>query len=117
MSQSVDCDLFLYTDDSCLIYMHEDPKEIERNLNRNFNSLCDWFVENKLSIHFGEEKTKSIMFGTKRKLKNLDELDIRRGNIKIKQTNTVTYLGCEIDKNLSGEYMATKVLGKIRIRI
>ena len=22
--------------------------------------LCDWFVDNKLSIYFGEDKTKSI---------------------------------------------------------
>ena len=25
---------------------------IKNNLNMNFNSLCDWFVDNKLSIHF-----------------------------------------------------------------
>ena len=30
----------------------ENIKTIESNLNKNFNSLCDWFVENKLSIHF-----------------------------------------------------------------
>ena len=41
----------------------------------NFNLLCDWFVHNKLSIHLGEDKTKSILFGTQRKLKGLRELD------------------------------------------
>ena len=53
MSQAVECDLYLYADDSCLVYTGRDIKDIEANLNRNFNSLCDWFVENKLSIHFG----------------------------------------------------------------
>ena len=56
MKQAVDCDLFLYADDSCLVYQHKDMKEIERNLNKNFSNVCDWFVDNKLSIHFGEDK-------------------------------------------------------------
>ena len=43
-------------------------KSIEDQLNEDFNSLCEWFIDNKVSIHFGEEKTKSILFGTKRLL-------------------------------------------------
>ena len=65
MSNSVDCDLLLYADDSCLVFTSPDVKTTEANLNRNFNSLCDWFVENKLSIHFGKEK-KSIIFGSRK---------------------------------------------------
>ena len=117
MPQSIDCQLLLYADDSCLICSDEDLKSIETNLNRNFNSLCDWFVENKLSIHFGEDKTKSIVFGTHKRLKNLEKLDIRRGDIQIKQYNKVTYLGCILDDSLSGESMAIKVLGKINGRL
>ena len=43
---------------------------------------------------------------------NLNQLDF-----KIKQHTGVTYLGWELDKNLSGEFMVTKVLGKINGRI
>ena len=89
-------------------YFHWDKK---------FNSLCDWFVENKLSIHFGEDKTKSIVFGTRRRLKNLDVLDIRRGDIKIKQHNAVEYLGCILDNTLSGISMCNKVIGKVSGRL
>ena len=117
MTQSVDCDLFLYADDSCLIFTGKNIKEIENKLNENFNSLCDWFVENKLSIHFGEDKTKSIVFGTRNKLKNLDALDIRRGDIKIKQYNVVEYLGCILDNSLSGLSMCNKVVGKVSGRL
>ena len=31
--------------------------------------LCDWFVDNELTIHFGEDKTKSTLFGSKHKIK------------------------------------------------
>ena len=57
--QSVDGELVLYADDTCLIFQHKDITEIERSLSKNFSMLCDWFVGNKLSIHFGEGKTKA----------------------------------------------------------
>ena len=43
-------------------------QERERNLNKNFLEVCDRFVDNKLSIHFGEDKTKCILSGTKHRL-------------------------------------------------
>lgn len=32
-----------------------------------FENISDWFVENKLSIHFDVGKAKSILFASKRK--------------------------------------------------
>ena len=78
-------------------------KEIERNLNKNFSGVCDWFVHNKLSIHLGEGKTKYILFGTKCRLNKVSSLDIKYGEIHIKQYHTVTYLGCLLDETLSGD--------------
>ena len=69
-AQAVDCALYLYADDSCFLYKGNDIKLIENNLNRNFNSIFDWFVEIKLLIHFGEGKTKIIIYSTKWKLKS-----------------------------------------------
>lgn len=37
-------------------------KEVKATLNMEFTSLCNWFVENKLSVHFGEDKAKCIIF-------------------------------------------------------
>ena len=62
MVQAVNCDLLLYADDTGLIFQHKDINIIEQQLNGNFSNICDWFVDNKLSIHFGEDKTKSIIF-------------------------------------------------------
>ena len=58
MPQAIDCELLIYADDTCLIFQHKDIHEISIVLNKNFSTLCDWFVDNKLSIHFGEDKTK-----------------------------------------------------------
>ena len=46
MPQAVKYELLLYADDTCLV------NEIEIQLNKNFSLTCDWFVDNKLSIHF-----------------------------------------------------------------
>ena len=71
MSQAVKCDLFLYADDTCLVCQHKYINKIENQLNEDFSNICDWFVDNKLSIHFGEDKTKSILFASKFKRKNI----------------------------------------------
>ena len=60
MPQAVQSELLLYADDTCLIFQHSDINEIERQLNKNFSLVCDWFVDNKLSIHFGEDKVNSF---------------------------------------------------------
>lgn len=54
-----------YVDDSCLIRQQEDVNEIEMQMNEDFENICDWFADDKLSIHFGRDKTKSIRFATK----------------------------------------------------
>ena len=66
-------------------------------------SLCDWFVDIKLSIHFGQDKTKSILFGSKLKLWNAKSLNIVYNGIEIKQHAELKYLGCILDESLSGE--------------
>ena len=109
MPQAVNSDILLYADDTCLIYTGKDIKTIDEQLNTDFSSLCDWFIDNKLSVHFGDEKTKSILFGTKRQLNQQRDLKLRYGNIEIKQHSKITYLRCILDNNLSGESMATKL--------
>ena len=87
MPQAVNSELLLYADDTCLIYMGKDTKTIEEQLNRDFNSLCEWFIDNKLSIHYGEEKTKSILSGTKGHLKIRQILTL---NTVILKSNSTT---------------------------
>ena len=36
MQQAIDCDLFLYADDSCLVFQHKNVKDIENNLKKIF---------------------------------------------------------------------------------
>ena len=65
------------------------------------------FLDNKLSIHFGDDKAKSILFASKRRAKNIRKLNIRYREINIKQQ--AKYLGCVLDESVSGEPMVLKI--------
>ena len=72
----VNWNLLLYADDSSLKFQHRDVEEIEMVLNNDFKNICDWFVDNKLTIHYSEDKTKSVLFASKCKIKNKKYQDI-----------------------------------------
>ena len=67
------------------MYQHRDVKIIKKQLNKDFENVCNWFIDNKLSINFGEDKTKSNLFASKRKIKSARKLNVKYKNIKIKQ--------------------------------
>ena len=91
---AVKCNLFLYADDTCLVFQSKNVKvKNVKQLNEDFANICDWFVDNKLSILFGKDKIKSILVTCKRKIKELQKLEIIYNNIRIKRHSRVTYLG------------------------
>ena len=106
--------LNLYANDTCIYYQHKDIQNIETILNKEFSSLREWFIDNELSVHFGEDKTKSILYA---RSKTPAKLDISFQDHHIKQYNCVEYLRCFLDYNLNGETMARKVLNKINVKL
>ena len=71
-------------------------------------------VDNKLSIHFGADKTNCILFS---KTKLLSELNVTCDNNRIKQFDIVEQLGCCFHAHLCEESMAMKPLTKINIKL
>ena len=77
-------------------------------------SLCEWFVNNRLSIHFGDDKAKTITFS---RMKSPSKLSISYGDYSLQQHNSVEYFGCFLNFNLNGESMACRVLKKINTKL
>ena len=73
-----------------------------------FLNVFNWFVDNK---------AKSILFGTKKRLAKGRNLDIRYGTIHIKHYFTVTYFGCVLDENPSGKPTALQIIRKINTKL
>ena len=100
MPMAVKYNLFFICWQQCLLFQSKCVKDVEKQLNKDFANICDWFVDNKLSIHFGENKTKSILFTSKRKIRKLQKLEIIYNNILIKQRSRMTYLGCMLEETI-----------------
>ena len=82
--------------------------------NKHFSNACDSFVNNKLDIHFEEDKTKSIWTNQhKKEVTKESSLYIKYGEIHIRQYHTVTYTGYTLDEDLlGGESIALNVIKK-----
>ena len=113
LPQAVVSDSLLYADDTCIIFQHKNVTEIKKQQLRDFSSLRDWFVDSKLSVHFCQDKTKSILFGTKNKFRNAKVFNIMCNGIEIKQYKKLKHLGCVLDQSLSAGPMALNVIEKL----
>ena len=84
----------------------------------SFYSLdrLDWVCE-KPSLHFGEDKPKSIFFTSKWRSKNVRQFNITCNQINTKQHSQVTYLGYVLDERMSCEPMAPKVINNINVKL
>ena len=115
MPISVKCKLLLYADDSALIVSGYNSKEIGEELSRELESCRQWLIDNKLSLHLG--KTEAILFGSKRKLKRDHSFEVKCGEIKVTNVNSVKYLGLQIDNNLSGTSVIADIVKKCNTRL
>ena len=51
MPMAVKCNLFLYVYDTCLVLQTKNVKDIEKQLNEDCETICNWFAHSKLSAH------------------------------------------------------------------
>ena len=79
--------------------------------------ICGWFVDNKLSIRFGDNKTKSILFASKRRAKNIGKLNVKIKRNKYKTTSTSKISWMCIRRVNAGEPMTLKVINKITLKL
>ena len=83
-------------------------------LNKEFSPLYQWFMDNKLSIHLGEDKVKSILFS---KVRGFGIVNVSFVDHSIKQHETMEHHGCQLYFKLSGEALASKVPQKINAKL
>ena len=112
MKQVVKSDQLLYADDSCFVFQHKHVTEFETHLYNDFSNLCEWFLDNKLSIHFGEDTTKSILFGAKCELGKIDKLNPPT-KVQILSKNPKLLIWIVYLMRMSVEPMANKTIKKI----
>lgn len=110
MPAATNSKLLLYADDSAILVSGKDVGQIQITLSKELESIREWLIDNKLSLHLG--KTESILFGTNRKLKLAPQLNIECAGSKLANRPSVKYLGVDLDQSLSGESIARKLVTK-----
>ena len=111
MPAATNSKLLLYADDSAILVSGKDVSQIQATLSKELESIREWLIDNKLSLHLG--KTESILFGTNKKLQLAPQLNIECAGNKLANRSSVKYLGVDLDQSLSGEIIAKKLLSKI----
>ena len=99
MSISLSCRLSLYADDSALLFAHRDSQVIANHLSSELSKCKRWLVDNRLSLHVG--KTEALLFGSKRRLKGVENFGISCDGTPVERKFTVKYLGALLDANLN----------------
>ena len=76
MSQAVEFNLYLYSDDSCKhSIMRKSLKE--KRLTKDLINICDWFVDNKYSV-WGIQSEINFIYSSGPNLKLVEELVVNR---------------------------------------
>ena len=99
----------------CVYYTHKDPNIISSKLGNVIEKCSDWLTDNKLSLHLG--KTECMLFGPKRKIRQIKNFYVKCYDHIITSTEVVKYLGVHIDKYLNFENIVSNIVSKVNGRL
>ena len=99
----VHCKIVKYADDTVLFVSHKSIEVIERLLNEDFNNFCSWLGDNELVINTKIGKTEYMVFGTSKRLNQLNDppLNLSYHGIFINRTDSYKYLGITVNGSLN----------------
>lgn len=115
MSGAVSNKLLLYADESAILVADKNTACIELSLKTEWEVISDWIADNRLPLHLG--KAESILFGSKRKLRQQSELEIPCKGTQIQFKESVKDLGAILEPYLSGEAKVNSVIQKASARL
>ena len=82
---------------------------------RDFSSLFDWFVDNKLSMHLSQDNKTN--FNWPFYFYNAQAINIVYSGTEMKQYAKLKYLGYILDPSISCESMTLNVTDKVNSRL
>ena len=94
-----DCNINMYADDTIIYFAAKSKTEIEITLQNDLNRVSDWMKENRLIVN--HTKTKTMLIGSRPRLKNIQTFDILMGGKRIERvTKCDKNLGVILDQHL-----------------
>ena len=93
------CTVQLYADDTVIYFSNKCHIHAKDVLQRDLDNLQVWCQKNKLTVNV--KKTKSMIFGTARRIRSLGDLDLKMQNMSLSQVTSYKYLGVVLDQSLT----------------
>lgn len=102
---------FLFADDTGILNSNTNLKTIEKQLNIDLKSLYKWLCASKISLNV--TKTVVVLFHQNKKDLNYD-LKLKLNGKYLEHSESVKYLGLQLDQNLSFSEHLNKLSAKLR---
>jgi len=99
----------IFADDTSILFTHSNPIDLNKNINRVFETLNKWLIANELSLNFN--KTKFVHFTTKRNM--TVNLKIGFNNNLITSSVHTQFLGVTIKNTLSWNNHIDSIVKKL----
>ena len=104
------CSCVTFADDTTIFASGSNLKFLYQKVNKDLKSVNDWFNSNSLTLNV--EKTKYILFRSKRKEVNYNGV-IRLGNSDITRVTDIKFLGIKIDQYLEWDSQVKHILTRM----
>ena len=101
---------YLFADDTNIYYESNNPDLLQKTVNKELKKVKIWLDVNKMSLNV--DKTNFIIFKSPRHPLT-EAVSIKIGNLPIRKTFYVKFLGVLLDENLSWKYHLTELSKKL----
>ena len=94
------CKIVKFADDTVLFVSHKSVTVIEKLLNEDLNVFCSWLETNELIINLKKGKTEYMLFGTSKRLKQVNDppMHISYQSVPINYVESYKYLAWHYNK-------------------
>ena len=99
VSKIKNCNIALYADDTVLYMANRDFVKTTAMMQKDLDALSLWCVNNGISMNV--DKTKLMLFGQPKKIKELPAFDVVYNGSPIRTVSTYKYLGVTMDSQLN----------------
>ena len=102
---------YLFADDTGILNSNDNPKHIEKQLNKDLNSLFKWLCANKISLNV--TKTEVVLFQQTNRTAEYD-IQLKLNGKYLEKSESVKYLGIQLDQHLSFSQHIKTLSAKLR---
>ena len=105
----------LYADDTVIYCINENIQNAEKEMQKILNKFSKWCEINALTIN--TSKTKTMLFGSRNKIKNSYKPDLSLYNEHLQMVPTYKYLGVNLDQTLNFKYHLESLVNNISFKL